>query len=105
MTHRTIVKAETVVMIVVGTTTAAGRVTATAFEATTAEITATIAVITTVAGLIQMAIEIAAMAITIFAITSSDVNCALASTREPMIVHPMKAIAAWNMTLPMARQV
>jgi hypothetical protein len=85
-------------MIVVGTTTATGRVTATAFEATTAGITATIAMITTVAGLIQMAI-------TIFAITSPDVICVLASTREPMIMHPMKAIAAWNMTLPTARQV
>ena len=52
-----------------------------------------------------MAIKIAAMAITISAITSEDVIYALASTREPMIVHPMKAIAVWNMTLPTARRV
>ena len=91
--------------MVVGTKTAAGRITAMTFEATTTEITATIAVITTVAGLIQMAIEIAAMAITISAITSVDVICVLASTREPTIVHPMKAIAVWNMTLPTARRV
>jgi hypothetical protein len=33
------------------------------------------------------------------------VICAIASTREPTIVHPTKAIAAWNMTLPMAHRV
>ena len=47
-----------------------------------------------------MATEIAAMAITISTITSGDVICAIASTREPMIVHPTKAIAVWNMILP-----
>ena len=52
-----------------------------------------------------MATKIAAMAITISAITSEDVIYAIASTREPMIVHPMKAIDVWNMILPMARQV
>ena len=55
----------------------------------------TIAVTTTVAGLIWMATEIAVMAITISAITSEDVIYAIASTREPTIVHPMKAIAVW----------
>ena len=58
-----------------------------------------------VAGLIWMATEIAVMAITISAITSEDVICAIASTREPTIVHPMKAIAVWNMILSMARRV
>ena len=91
--------------MVVGTTTTVGRITATTFEMTTAEKTATIAVITTVIGLTQMAIEIATMAITISAITSVDVTYALASTREPTIVHLMKAIAVWNMTLPTARRV
>ena len=52
-----------------------------------------------------MATEITAMAITISAITSEDVICVIASTREPMIVRPMKAIAVWNMTLPTARWV
>ena len=89
----------------VGTKTAVGRITATTFEVTTTEITATIAVITTVVGLIQMAIEIAVMAITISAIISVDTICALASTREPMIEHPTKAIAVWSMTLPTVRQV
>jgi predicted RND superfamily exporter protein len=65
----------------------------------------TIAVITTVAGLIQMAIEIAAMTITISAITSVGVIYALASTREPTIVHPMKVIAIWNTTPPTAHRV
>jgi len=92
-------------MMVVGTKTVAERITVTTFEVTTAEITATIAVITTVAELVQMAIEIAATAITIFAITSADVICVLASTREPTIVHPMKAIAVWSMTPPTALRV
>ena len=52
-----------------------------------------------------MATENAAMAITISAITSEDVICAIASTRESMIVHPMKAIAVWNMILPTAHRV
>ena len=49
-----------------------------------------------------MATEITAMAITISAITSEDVICAIALTKKPMIMHPMKAIAIWNMILPMA---
>ena len=73
--------------------TTAGRITATTFE------------ITTVSGLIQMAIEIAAMAITTSAITSVDAIYALASTREPTIEHPTKAIAVWSMTLPTVRRV
>ena len=52
-----------------------------------------------------MATEIAAMAITISAITLEDVIYAIASTREPTIVHPMKAIAVWNMILSMACRV
>ena len=52
-----------------------------------------------------MATEIAVMAITISAITSEDVICAIASTREPTIVHPMKAIAVWSMTPPTALRV
>ena len=52
-----------------------------------------------------MATEIAAMAITIFAITLEDAICAIASTREPTIVRLTKAIAVWNMMLPMARRV
>ena len=52
-----------------------------------------------------MATEIAVMAITIFVITSEDVICVIASTREPTIMHPMKAIAVWNMILSMARRV
>ena len=52
-----------------------------------------------------MATEIAVMAITISAITSEDVICAIASTKEPTIVHPTKAIAVWNKILPMAHRV
>ena len=52
-----------------------------------------------------MATEVAAMAITISATTSEGVIYAIASTREPMIVHPTKAIAVWNMILPTARRV
>ena len=99
MTHQTTVKAETVVMMVVGTTTAA--TTGTIID----EKTATIAVITTVTGLIRMATEIAMMAITISAITSEVTIYMIASTKEPTIVHPMKAIAVWNMILPTALQV
>jgi hypothetical protein len=92
-------------MMVVGTTTTARRIIATTFEVTTTAITATIAVITMVTGLIQMAIEIATMTITISAITSVGVIYALASTREPMIMHPMKVIVIWNTTPPTARWV
>ena len=88
--------------MVVGMTTAVGRTTAATFRTTTIETTAIIAMITMVAGLIRMATEIAVMAIMISAITSEDV---IASTKEPTIVHPMKAIAVWNMILPTAHQV
>ena len=67
---------------------------------TTAETTVTIAVITAVAGLTRVATRIAVMAIMISAITSENAICAIALTREPTIVHPMKAIAVWNMILP-----
>ena len=76
-------------------TTAVDRTIAAMSETTT---TAT----TTVAGLIWMATEIATMAITISATTSEDVICMIASTREPTIVHPTKAIAVWNTILPTA---
>ena len=66
MTHQTTVKAETVAMMVVGTTTAATTGT------TTAETTVTIAVIFAVAGLTRVATGITAMAITISAITSEN---------------------------------
>ena len=79
-------------------TTAIDRTIATTSETTTAATT-------TVALLIWMATEIAAMAITISATTSVDVIYVIASTREPTIVHPMKAIAVWNMILPTARRV
>ena len=62
MTHQTTVKAETVVMMVVGTTTTATT------GMTTAETTAIIAVITMVAGLTKVAIGVAVMAIRISAI-------------------------------------
>ena len=88
--------------MVVGTKTAAGRITATTFEVTTAEITATIAVITTVAGSTRAATGIAVMAIMISTIISENMICAIALTKEPTIVHLMKAIAVWNMILPMA---
>ena len=104
-THQTTVKAETVAMMVVGMTTAVGRTTATTFETTTTKTTAIIAAITTVIGLIRMETEITVMAITISAITSEDVICAIASTRESTIVHPTKAIAVWNMILPTAHRV
>ena len=91
--------------MVARTTTAVGTTTATMSGMITTGTTTTIAAITTVAVLIQMAIEIAAMAIMISAITSVDVTYALASTKEPMIVHLMKAIAVWNMTLPTAHRV
>ena len=88
--------------MVVGTITAVGMTTVVTSGTTTAETTTIIAVITTVAGLIRMATEIAVMAITIFAITSEDVIYAIASTKEPTIVHPTKAIVVWNMILPTA---
>ena len=88
--------------MVVGTTTTVGRTTAATFGMTTAEITTIIAA---VAGLIRMATGIAVMAITISAATSGNTIYAIASTREPMIEHPMKVITVWNMTLPMAHRV
>ena len=91
--------------MVVRTKTAAERITAMTFEATTAEITATITVITTVAGLTRVAIGVAVMAITISAIPSENAISSIALTKEPTIVHPMKAIAVWNMILSMARRV
>ena len=94
MTHQTTVKVETVVMMVVGTTTAATT------GMTTAETTATIAVITTVAGLTRVAIGVAVMAITISAIPSENAIYAIALTKEPTIMHPTKAIAVWNMIPP-----
>ena len=105
MTPQTIVKAETVVMMVVGTTTAVGRTTAATFGMTTTEITAIIAAVTTIVGLIRMATGIAVMAITISAATSGNAIYVIASTREPTIEHPTKVIAVWNMTLPTARRV
>jgi hypothetical protein len=45
------------------------------------------------------------MAITISAITSENAIRAIASTREPMIVHPTKVIAVWSTILPMALRV
>ena len=104
MTHQTTVKAETVVMMVVGTTTAATTGTTTAATTRTIinETTATIAVITAVAGSTRVAIGIVVMAITISAIPSENVICAIALTKEPTIVHPTKAIAVWNMILPTA---
>jgi hypothetical protein len=45
------------------------------------------------------------MAITISAIPSENVICAIALTKEPTLVHPMKAIAVWNMILPTALRV
>ena len=94
MTPQTTVKAETVAMRVVGMTTVV--------MMTTAETTVIITAITTVAGIIGGATEIAVMAITISTITSEDVICAIAST---VIMHPMKAIAVWNMILSTARWV
>ena len=85
-------------MMVIEMTTAIDRTIAATSKTTT---TAT----TTVAGLIWMATEVAAMAITISATTSEDVIYVIASTREPTIVHPTRAIAVWNMILPMARRV
>ena len=99
MTHQTTVKAETVVMMVVGMTTAA--TTGTTID----ETTATIAVVTTVAGSTRMAIGIAMMAITISAIPSENAICVIALTKEPTIMHPTKAIAVWNMILPTALRV
>ena len=72
---------------------------------TTTETTATIVVKTTVVGSTRGAIRIAVMVITISAITSENATYVITLTKEPMIVHPMKAIAIWNMTLPTARRV
>jgi len=66
------------------------------------ETTTTIAVVTTVVGSTRMAIGIAVMAITISAIPLENAIYAIALTKEPMIMHPTKAIAVWNMILPMA---
>ena len=85
-------------MMVVGTTTAVGMTTTMTSRTTTT----IIAMITTAIGLIRVATEIAGMAITISAITSENVIYAIASTKEPTIVHPTKAIAVWNMILPTA---
>ena len=85
-------------MMAVEMTTAVDRTIAATSEMTTAATT-------TVAGLIWMATEIAAMAITISATSSEDVICVIASTREPTIVHPTRAIAVWNMILPTAHRV
>ena len=91
--------------MVVGTTIAVGMTTAATSGTTTAETTTIIATITMATGLIRVATEIAVMAITISAITSEDVICAIASTKEPTIVHPTKAIVVWNMILPTALRV
>ena len=88
--------------MVVGMTTAVGMTTTVTTGTTTAETTTIIAVITTVVGLIKVATGIAVMAITISAITSEDVIYVITSTKEPTIVHPMKAITVWNMILPTA---
>lgn len=85
--------------MVVGTTTAVTT------EMTTAETTVAIAMITAVVGSTRGAIEIAMMAITISAITSGNTIYAIALTKEPTIVHPMKAIAVWNMIPSMALRV
>ena len=91
--------------MVVETTTAVGMTTAATSGTTTAETTVIIAAITMVAGLIRVATEITVMAITISAITLEDMICAIASTKEPTIVHPTKAIAVWNMILPTTLRV
>ena len=85
-------------MMAVEITTVVDRTIAATSETTTATTT-------TVVELIWMATEITVMTITISATTSEDVICVIASTREPTIVHPTKAIAVWNMTLPTARRV
>ena len=89
-------------MMVVEMTTAVGRTTAATPRTTTTETTATIAMITVVAVSTRGAIGIAVMVITISAITSENATYVITLTKEPMIVHPMKAIAIWNMILPMA---
>ena len=91
--------------MVVGMTTAVGMTTVAISGMTTAETTAIIAAITTVTGIIRGATEIVVMAIIISAITSENAIYAIASTKELTIVHPTKAIAVWNMILPMARWV
>ena len=79
--------------MVVGTTTAVGMTTVATSRTTTAETTAIITVITAVTGLSRVATRIAVMAIMISAIPSENVICVIALTKEPMIVHPTKAIA------------
>jgi hypothetical protein len=74
-------------------------------KTTTAATTTTIAVITVVTGSTRVAIGIAVMAITISAIPLENAIYAIALTKEPTIMHPMKAIAIWNMILPTALQV
>ena len=86
-------------------TTAVGRTTAVTSGTTTDKTTVIIAVITAVVGLIRVATRIAVMAITISTITSENAICAIASTKEPTIVHHTKAIVVWNMILPTARRV
>ena len=78
---------------------------AVATETTTAKTTTIIVVITAVAGSTRAAIGIAVMAITISTIPSENASCAIALTKEPMIVHPTKAITVWNMILPTALRV
>ena len=94
-------------MMVVGTTTAATTRTTTAATTRTIidEKTMTIAMITTVVGSTRVAIGITVMAITISAIPSENAIYAIALIKEPMIVHPTKAIAVWNMILPTALRV
>ena len=82
-----------------------GMTTATTTGTTTAETTVTIAVISVVAGLTRVATGITVMAITISTITLENAIYVIASTREPTIVHPTKAIAIWNMILPTALRV
>jgi hypothetical protein len=107
MTHQTTIKAEMVVMIVVRTTTTAttGMTTAATTRTTIDETTTTIAVITIVVGSTRVAIGIIVMAITISAIPSENVIYMIALTKETTIMHPMKAIVAWNMILPTALRV
>ena len=79
-----------------------GMTTAMTTGTTTAETTTIIAVITADIGLTRVATRIAVMAIMISTITSENAIYAIASTREPMIVHPTKAIAVWNTIPPTA---
>jgi len=78
---------------------------AVATETTTAKTTTIIVVITAVTGLSRVATGITVMAITISTITLENAIYVIASTREPTIVHPTKAIAIWNTILPTALRV